>query len=75
MGILIESGDAWQVHHFCTLIGFGADAVCPYLALSTVENLPVLASMNGTRPSNDHLRRQYTHALEAGILKVGGRRG
>ncbi len=36
VGIVVEAGDVWEVHHFATLIGFGATAVNPYLALETI---------------------------------------
>lgn len=38
-GLLLESAEAREVHHFCTLIGYGADAVCPYLAFETLAAL------------------------------------
>ena len=34
VGIVVEAGDVWEVHHFACLIGFGATAINPYLALS-----------------------------------------
>jgi glutamate synthase (NADPH/NADH) large chain len=37
VGIVVEAGDVWEVHHFATLIGFGATAVNPYLALETIN--------------------------------------
>ena len=38
-GILVEAGDVWEVHHFATIVGYGASAVNPYLALETIHNL------------------------------------
>ncbi len=39
VGLLLESAEAREVHHFCTLIGYGADAICPYLAFETLGAL------------------------------------
>ena len=39
VGFVVEAGDAWEVHHFAALLAFGASAINPYLALSTIENL------------------------------------
>ena len=38
VGIIVEAGDVWEVHHFACLIGFGATAINPYLALSTIRD-------------------------------------
>lgn len=35
-GIILETAEAREVHHFCTLLGFGADAICPYLAMEAI---------------------------------------
>lgn len=39
VGLLLETSEAREVHHFCTLIGYGADAICPYLAFETLAAL------------------------------------
>ncbi len=39
VGIIVEAGDVWEVHHFACLIGFGATAVNPYLALSSIRDM------------------------------------
>jgi glutamate synthase (NADPH) large chain len=39
VGLVIEAGDVWEVHHFACLIGFGATAINPYLALSSIRDL------------------------------------
>ena len=38
VGLIVETGEAREVHHFCLLIGFGAAAVNPYLAFDTIED-------------------------------------
>ena len=39
VGLIVESGDARECHHIALLIGYGAAAVCPYLAIESVEDL------------------------------------
>ncbi len=39
VGIIVEAGDAWEVHHFACLIAFGATAINPYLALSSIRDM------------------------------------
>ena len=38
-GLVVETGEAREVHHFCTLAGYGAEAVNPYLAFETLEQI------------------------------------
>lgn len=38
-GLLVDTGEARDVHHFCTLIGYGADAVCPYMVYDALAAL------------------------------------
>jgi hypothetical protein len=37
--LVVDSGEPREVHHFCTLLGYGADAVCPYLAFESLRAL------------------------------------
>lgn len=39
VGLIVETGQVREVHHFCVLLGFGADAVCPYLVYETIWRL------------------------------------
>ena len=39
VGLIVESGDARECHHIALLVGYGAAAVCPYLAIETVRDL------------------------------------
>jgi glutamate synthase (NADPH/NADH) len=41
IGLLLETGEAREVHHMCTLVGYGADGICPYLAIESLEALQV----------------------------------
>lgn len=67
-GIVVETAEAREVHHFCCLLGFGAGAVNPYLALSTVRDQ---VSRDAPRDlSGDKAVQNYIKAVNKGILKV-----
>ena len=40
-GLVVETGEAREVHHFCVLAGYGAEAINPYLAFETLEEIRV----------------------------------
>lgn len=70
---VVESGEICDVHAFACLIGYGASAVNPYLALAAAANLA------GTRGyeqlSTADLRHNYLHSLEKGFLKIASKMG
>lgn len=39
VGLILETGEAREVHHMCVLLGYGADGICPYLVFETAANL------------------------------------
>ncbi len=39
VGLILETGEAREVHHMCVLLGYGADAICPYLVFETARQL------------------------------------
>jgi uncharacterized protein YegL len=49
VGIVVEAGDVWEVHHFACLLAFGATAINPYLALSSIRDMKQ-AGVAYTRP-------------------------
>ncbi|MDP6605621.1 MAG: glutamate synthase large subunit, partial [Dehalococcoidia bacterium] len=71
--IVAETGDARDVHHFATLIGFGASAVNPYLAFETLRDLVAQGEFDDT-PQQDVLST-YEQAVDIGILKVMSKMG
>ncbi len=72
-GLIVETGAAWDVHQIALLIGYGANAVLPYLALETVRSLAQTRGLEEVRPRDaGHL---YHHAVEKGLLKVMARMG
>ena len=70
-GLVVESGDPREVHHLATLVGYGADAVNPYLAYRTIAD--VVAGPDGADEAE--AVAAYTHALEDGLLKTMSKMG
>jgi len=66
---VVESGEPRDVHHFACLIGFGAAAIHPYLALATALELD-----RGANPPDEVIHR-YLHAAEHGLLKIMSKMG
>jgi glutamate synthase (NADPH/NADH) large chain len=73
VALVVESGDCREVHHAATLIGYGAAAVNPYLALATVTQLVVDGALPG--PAAGPAVRNYLRALGTGVLKVMSKMG
>ncbi|MGW5521468.1 glutamate synthase large subunit [Gordonia sp. NPDC003950] len=73
VALIVESGDAREVHHIALLIGFGAAAVNPYLALESIEDLITEGELTGVAPSK--AIRNYIEALGKGVLKVMSKMG
>ena len=73
VALVVESGDAREVHHFALLIGYGAGAINPYLALATVRELVKTGQINGTKP--DSAQKNFIKANEKGVLKVMSKMG
>jgi glutamate synthase (NADPH/NADH) large chain len=71
-GLVIETGEAREVHHFCVLAGYGAEAVNPYLAFETLENLRV---STGSALSAYEVRKNFIKAIGKGVLKVMSKMG
>ncbi len=74
VGIIVEAGDIWEVHHFACLIAFGATAINPYLALSTISDLKESGKFQ-TELSEDELKKNYIKAVDDGLLKVFSKMG
>ena len=72
-GLVVESGEPREVQHFCLLIGYGAGAVNPYLALESARDLAQRGELNGTNP--DYAAANFIKANEKGILKVMSKMG
>jgi len=71
--LVVDSGEPRQVHHLCVLVGYGADAVCPYLALETVADLVRMGEITGLHVQE--AQQRYVKALCKGLLKVMSKMG
>jgi glutamate synthase (NADPH/NADH) large chain len=74
VGLVVEAGDVWEVHHFACLIGFGATAINPYLALSTIRDMRLTGKMESDLEP-DQLKKNYIKAVNEGLLKVFSKMG
>jgi glutamate synthase (NADH) len=74
VGLVVDAADAREVHHFCTLLGYGADAVCPSLAF---EALAALQEDGRTNPADSAsaVTDKYIASINAGVLKVMAKMG
>ena len=72
VALVVEAGDAREVHHFALLLGYGAAAVNPYLALETVDELVAAGVVDQTRRQ---ARSNYLRAAGKGVLKVMSKMG
>jgi len=73
VSVVVEAGDVREVHHVALLIGYGAAAVNPYLALETVEDLARRGELDGISPAT--ATRHVIKALGKGVLKVMSKMG
>ncbi len=71
--LIVEAGDVREVHHVATLIGFGASAVNPYLAMETAENLVRRGRLDGVTP--EKAVKNIIKALGKGVLKTMSKMG
>jgi len=74
VGIVVEAGDVWEVHHFACLLAFGATAINPYLAISSIRDMKLTGKLE-TELDVDHLKKNYIKAVCDGLLKVFSKMG
>ncbi|MDI3322653.1 glutamate synthase large subunit [Pinibacter soli] len=74
VGLVVEAGDVWEVHHFACLIGFGATAINPYLAISSIRDMKLSGKLQ-TDLEPDYLKKNYVKAVNDGLLKVFSKMG
>ncbi|WP_431272344.1 glutamate synthase large subunit [Dankookia sp. P2] len=71
-GLVVETGEARQVHHFCVLAGYGAEAVNPYLAFETLETLRQRSKL----PLKSYeVQKNFLKAIGKGVMKVMSKMG
>ncbi|HLO44214.1 MAG TPA: glutamate synthase large subunit [Leadbetterella sp.] len=74
VGILVESGDIWETHHFATLIGYGASGICPYIAFETISDMNRRGMIDGEF-TDEELYKNYTKAVDKELLKIFSKMG
>ncbi len=74
VGIVVEAGDVWEVHHFACLLAFGATAINPYLAMASIRNMKANGSLV-TDLTWEQLRYNYIKSVNDGLLKVFSKMG
>lgn len=71
--IIVESGEVRETHHFATLIGYGASAVNPYLAIESIHDLISQGRIQGVSESHAYLN--FKKSIDAGLLKIFSKMG
>ena len=66
-GLVVDTGSAREVHHFALLAGYGAEAVCPWLAFETINHMDV--------KDNDEAAKKFVKAIGKGLYKVMSKMG
>ncbi|MFK7994026.1 MAG: glutamate synthase large subunit [Granulosicoccus sp.] len=77
IGLVLETGEAREVHHHCLLVGFGVDAINPYLAYEALWNARANGQFDGIEHvnSDEDIVNTYKKAAGKGMLKVMGKMG
>jgi glutamate synthase (NADPH/NADH) large chain len=76
VGIVVETGEAREVHHHCCLVGYGADAINPYLAFEALWQERRLGTLDAeTFADDDSIVTGYRKAVAKGMLKVFAKMG
>jgi len=73
VGLIVETGDVREVHHVALLVGYGASAINPYLAMETAEQLVLSGMITGLTP--EKAVKNLIKALGKGVLKIMSKMG
>jgi len=74
VGLVVEAGDVWEVHHFACLLAFGATAINPYMALASIRTLKEEGVIDTTLTWPE-LSKNYVKAICGGLLKIFSKMG
>lgn len=72
--IVVETAEAREVHHMCVLLGYGADAICPYLAMECILKMN-REKLIRKKLSNEQVIQNYKYSCDGGVLKVMSKMG
>jgi glutamate synthase (NADPH/NADH) large chain len=73
IGLVVETGDAREVHHMAMLVGFGCAAINPYMAFESIEDMVDRGLITGL--TSDQAKANYVKAAGKGVLKVMSKMG
>ncbi|KAJ1847468.1 glutamate synthase [NADH], partial [Coemansia sp. RSA 2708] len=73
VALIVETGEARETHHFCVLVGYGVDAVCPYMVYEAIAKLHHENVLSGQTVLE--LIAQFRHAVDDGFRKVMSKMG
>lgn len=80
--LVVDTAQCWSTHHFACLIGYGASAVCPYLALESIrqwwadsKTQKMMEKGRMDKISCVEAQEKYRHAVEMGLLKILSKMG
>ena len=73
--IVVESDEPREVHHIACLLGYGAEAICPRLALESVAAMAAQDKLGGDHPPPAEAQIRFRQAIEDGVLKVMSKMG
>lgn len=74
VALVVQTAEAREVHHMCVLVGYGADAICPYLAIECILKMD-REGLIRRKLTPDQLIDNYKHSCDGGILKVMSKMG
>uniref|UniRef100_A0A0K0EY38 glutamate synthase (NADH) n=1 Tax=Strongyloides venezuelensis TaxID=75913 RepID=A0A0K0EY38_STRVS len=74
VALIVESGETKLVHDYCVLLGFGADAICPYMVFETCYRLRTMGLLD-KELTDDNIFQGYRAGIERGIFKVMAKMG
>ena len=72
--LLVETAEAREVHHMCVLLGYGVDAICPYLAMECILKMN-REGLVRKKLSDEKIIENYKYSCDGGILKVMSKMG
>ncbi|KAI8067750.1 hypothetical protein BC940DRAFT_333325 [Gongronella butleri] len=75
IALMVETAEAREVHHFCVLLGYGADAINPYLAMETMLKLKRQNAIPDASLTADKLIYNYKKGIDNGLFKVMSKMG
>jgi glutamate synthase (NADPH/NADH) large chain len=74
-GLVVDTGSAREVHHFALLAGYGAEAVCPWLAYETIMAMDISAKEGDKNNDAKQAKKRFIKAVNKGLMKVMSKMG